>query len=947
MSTKIWVPGPLLVALLAWSAWSLRGVSAQAPTAAAEGDRQLFRVEFGLKDTQGRDWSGQVRTRGCQLLALREWHFSGQDAMEDARSWRCATRLIPAPQPRAWEAHLPRWEAPYVSRPGLLLEVSGAGTVELETRAGRLEFATGAVAIGKPRLLLDGAAAISRVPSSIRLSDYGPEDDYPAATVARDGTAWIVWQSYRQGRDTVQARHATGGVWSAPVTVTAAGGDVYRPSVAEDGAGRIWVVWAAREGDNWDLFGRPYRNGTWLPVQRLTRSAEPDAFQQLVADDTGRLWLVWQSWRGGEANIWARTLSGDRWSREVRISPSPADDWEPSVSPAANGRLYVAWDSYDRGSYDVLLGRLRAGPDGAPVAEGGPWAVGTGPRFQAHASVAADRSGGAWVAWDESGPNWGKDTGFMWEKSHRQTGTRLDQSRRPVLVHWSEGALEAPAGPLDALWPADPYVWGELPRLSTDGTGRLWAVVRQRTLARPSLRGIGRGHAWELYAVTWDGDGWSAPLYLPDSVGRNDMRVALAPDGATGLLAAWASDERLWTNPAPVDHNIYTGHLAAPGGSVNPRRVAYRPETTTSTPTHPAEGADVTRIRAYRILSGGREYRIVRGDMHRHTEMSDDGGGDGSLLDAYRYALDAAGLDFLGVTDHQAGHDREYSWWRGQKAADLFHIPGRFVPLFAYERSLPYPNGHRNLIFAQRGVRTLPIGADERQARVNTGLLLFDHLRRFRGISMPHTSATGMGTDWRDNAPDVEPLVEIFQGDRTSYEYEAAPLAASKARPELQEGGYQPAGFVWNAWARGYRLGVQASSDHLSTHLSYACILTEDYTRQGLLEAMRRRHAYAATDNIVLDVRMRDDGREFLMGDSFTARSSPRLAVRIHGTAPIRQVDVIRDNRFVYTARPGTPRAQFDYTDAAPTQGTSYYYVRVLQQDGQAAWSSPIWVERK
>jgi len=82
-----------------------------------------------------------------------------------------------------------------------------------------------------------------------------------------------------------------------------------------------------------------------------------------------------------------------------------------------------------------------------------------------------------------------------------------------------------------------------------------------------------------------------------------------------------------------------------------------------------------------------------------------------------------------------------------------------------------------------------------------------------------------MGTDWRDNDGAVEPLVEIYQGDRVSAEYEGAPKAAYGALPYTAPGGFRPAGYVWNAWAKGYKLGVQASSDHLSTHLSYACTI--------------------------------------------------------------------------------------------------------------------------
>ena len=38
--------------------------------------------------------------------------------------------------------------------------------------------------------------------------------------------------------------------------------------------------------------------------------------------------------------------------------------------------------------------------------------------------------------------------------------------------------------------------------------------------------------------------------------------------------------------------------------------------------------------------------------------------------------------------------------------------------------------------------------------------------------------------------------------------------------------------------------------------------------------------------------------------------------------------------------------AQVDMTwmDSAPKEGTSYYYVRVEQADGQLAWASPMWI---
>ncbi len=133
---------------------------------------------------------------------------------------------------------------------------------------------------------------------------------------------------------------------------------------------------------------------------------------------------------------------------------------------------------------------------------------------------------------------------------------------------------------------------------------------------------------------------------------------------------------------------------------------------------------------------------------------------------------------------------------------------------------------------------------------------------------------------------------------------------------------------------------MQSSSDHISTHTSYACVLAEQFTRQGILDAIRKRHTYAATDNIIVDFRI----GTALMGDIIESAAPPKVSVRIIGTAPIAQIDVIKNNKYVHQIKPQKNDVSFDYLDNAFEAGESYYYVRVEQTDGQLAWSSPIWV---
>jgi hypothetical protein len=379
---------------------------------------------------------------------------------------------------------------------------------------------------------------------------------------------------------------------------------------------------------------------------------------------------------------------------------------------------------------------------------------------------------------------------------------------------------------------------------------------------------------------------------------------------------------------------------------------------------HADEPGDIQTIRSYRLRKNGKTLRIFRGDLHRHTELSWDGGQprDGSLQDLYRYMIDVAGMDFGATTDHQ-GAAWPYWWWYTQKMNDMYFVTGRYVPIFGYERSASYPNGHRNVFFARRsearvtpffireGVRIddVPMdsygdeSADEGAMLLeNDTKLLYEEIRARNGVLIPHTSGTTMGTDWRDNDPYIEPVAEIFQGLRTSYELVGAPLAAEAPRDEahMKQVGYFPEGMLSNAWAKGYKLGVIASSDHASTHISYAMVYTDDFSRRGILDALRKRHAYGAMDNIILDVRMGD----YMMGDEFSLARPRPLRVKARGTRPVARVDVIKDSKVIYSVEPKRQEVEFEFTDRSGVSGRHYYYVRLQQVDGMTAWSSPMFI---
>ena len=822
---------------------------------------------------------------------------------------------------------------------GFIMRASGEQwRARVSTNRGDLAFSVADLAPGAPAGLLDGAVRAELVPDATLLSQEATEDDYPGICASPGGGAVCAWVSHREDEgDHVLLSRCTDDTWSAPEQVTEALGDIHRARTALDGSGGLWVIWSEQLNGCWTLRARSLADGTWSRVRPLTSDPGPNIMHEVATASDGSVWVTWQSGREGNFDIYLKRFDGRRWSRDIQVTSDPANDWEPSLAIDSAGRVHVVWDTYRSGSYDVYHALCADGRVGEPSP------VAASPAFEAHASVACDALGRAWVAWDEGDARWGKDWGMTMEDP---PGNPLHATRRLGLAVITEsGPRQLAASPYSAI-PSGEDVWCEHPQLAHGPDGRLWLMYRY-PIARSEAADralVLVGAAWGAGALAYDGDTWQRMPYLPHSEGRDDESVMSLASGPGAMWFAWSTDGRPRGTSNYLNAQLYAGSVpTSSAGQASHLSTAALGEPMEAGIRRPPRRADTNSM-----THGGRDLLLLWGDLHRHTEISADGHKDGTLFEAYRYCIDAAEMDFLGVADHNAGGDREYPWYRTQQSCDLFAVQAMFTPIYGYERSLPYPNGHRNVFQANRGVRTVPMfkGPDGRIAPDDTQQL-YETIRRDGGLSIPHTIATDQGTDWRDNDPALEPVLEIFQGLRNeSYEYQGAPGAITPDSRPAQSWGYQEAGFAWKAWEKGLRLGVIAASDHISTHISYAAVYSPSRSRDDILDAILARHTYGATDRISLDFRARTSGSrgEWLMGDDFSARGTPELRIRATGTSAIAQVDIVRDNEFIYTGTPNSRDLDFAHQDLEAGPGEHYYYVRLIQTDGQKAWSSPIWV---
>lgn len=966
----------------------------------------VVRLLFGMDETETSKWDGNVRVDGASVTSIEPWRFEGSDAINGnawqvqlhpirlfGNGGQFAFRRLPV----VANGVIVRLSN---ANPGATLHVDtvqGNFNVSLaEIPYGKAQYALNG------RVMADRIPPSTRIMHNPDEKDYpaaatdrngniwfaytlfrhNPDHNRLRANF-RTPPPDFSSMTAPTGGDQIIVRKFDGSTWGDPVAITVPGGDLYRPAISVDGSGRPWVFWSQNNGGNFDVWGRVIEKGR--PGTTVRLSGEPGADVDAVAttDSKGRVWVAWQGWRNGQAQIFCAVQNGNSFISSGAISTSTGNEWNPAIAADAQGHVTVAWDSYRNINYDIFM---RTATE--PKNWGKELPVAATARYEAYPSIAYDTQGRLWVAYEEGAEAWGKNFGAydttgvsvyqgraIRIRGFERDGSAIDLSADPgvLMPGLPSTRIDAPTHQNDSIaWLApDPSnaqnrpanraaghmeaPKNSLPRLYIDSSDRMWLVFR-------SVNPIWWnpiGTVWTEFVMSYGGSSWTAPVYLADSDNLLDNRPALASRRSGELTIIGSSDgrrqfHRIERNSTvggmdpdvaadPYSNDLFANTISLPpgGGSLAVKKGGAIP-VSGPRPMDKAESDTVARLRGYRMTSGSGDLRIVRGEFHRHSDISMDGGFDGSLVDQWRYILDAGALDWVGCCDHDNGGGREYSWWIEQKLTDIYYSPGKFAAMFNYERSVVYPEGHRNVLFVQRGIRTLPrlmprMRPDSVGSSPDTRML-YRYLKQFNGVTASHTSGTNMGTDWRDNDPGVETSVEIYQGDRQNYEKPGAPRSNNA---EDSIGGWRPKGFVDLALEMGYKLAFEASSDHVSTHISYANVITTGVTREAVLDGLKKRHVYAATDNILADVRCGDH----LIGDAFSTAEPPELRIKIVGTAPFSKVWVVKDNQYVYSTTPESENVSFTWRDAAAQPGkTSFYYVRGEQRNGDLVWVSPMWI---
>jgi hypothetical protein len=401
-------------------------------------------IQLGLGDQESTVWDGSISVSPGEVQLVEGYRFEQKDAVVGRTGWKASTRTpLGAVKGRGnnpKKLGMAKQVGPIFEN-GVhvkLKDVTPESVVELTTAPGKVSFKLSDLKRGEVLPLMEGRVAVQETAFTLRqMSKERTDDDFPALAMAADGTGFLVYQSFTPGidpderakrwdtepadlsflnkpagGDQLWLHTRKGRSWDEEhIAVTEPGRDIYKSAVTPDGKGGAWIVWSERVDGNFEIFARHLSGGKLGTAENLSQSDGNDLCPVAATSTRGSVMVAWMSAQKDHFEIRERTLRDGQWGPATPVSANAGNCWNPSISadPRAegSGQFAIAWDTYAKGDYDVWM-TLAGAEGGGPYK---PMPIATSADYEARTSVAYDHQGWVWVAFEKSGPTWGKDWG--------------------------------------------------------------------------------------------------------------------------------------------------------------------------------------------------------------------------------------------------------------------------------------------------------------------------------------------------------------------------------------------------------------------------------------------------------------------------------------------------------------------------------------------------------
>jgi hypothetical protein len=387
--------------------------------------------------------------------------------------------------------------------------------------------------------------------------------------------------------------------------------------------------------------------------------------------------------------------------------------------------------------------------------------------------------------------------------------------------------------------------------------------------------------------------------------------------------------------------------------------------------------AGVYKIQLHNLKTGDKYYSapikclpesnnvISWGLFHGESEKNDSLENIESCLRQFR---DEKALQYYGTSPFESAEETSAEQWKqiSQQAAE-FNEEQRFCTFLGFQ--FPADEGLRQIVYFKEQKPLLR----KKDQKSNMLSKVYKLLSPKEALSIPSfTMGKGMETDFSNFDPEFEKVVEIYNAwgssECSAKEGNPRPIR-STTKSGVQE---TEAGSILNALKKNIRFGFVAGGlDDRGVYEDFfengqvqyspgmTAILATEQTKDALVQALGRRSCYATTgERMIVGLNIAGTG----MGGELNTKVKPGLAINRHiigyvaGTTPLKEVVLIRNGVAIKTFSTKDYFLDFAYDDAEhlskavlPSPGDkphfAFYYLRVTQQDGHMAWSSPIWID--
>ena len=443
----------------------------------------------------------------------------------------------------------------------------------------------------------------------------------------------------------------------------------------------------------------------------------------------------------------------------------------------------------------------------------------------------------------------------------------------------------------------------EFPRLVVSAEGAVTIFGRgSHNFWRQDLDDSGFSSRVPLSDGEWGSRGrWCAAASMPDgriAVARRERRAITVDvlDGASGGPPGLTLADLDWTTTGEAEETIR---------SVRSRR-------------------DPARVHGLHTFFG---------DIQQHSAHSD---GAGSADEAYVRARDRYGDDFVALTDHESFLGKRTSpgeWEFLKTVADRHHAPGRFATLLAYEwTGKMYPGPGHKCVYVPHRDQPL-VSRDD----VPEGRDLVARIRQMGGMASPHHIGW-TGCDEPGHDPVGQPTWEICSC-HGCYEHADHPLGMRGEHHDqladvmLQKG--HRFGFTASSDSHGllWHHGESRKRDPYRTGLT--AVQAPELTRDAVFAALQSRRCYATSGvKILLDLTI--DGAP--MGQAIHPARTAMIRAHAQGVSELARIEMVGPGGVFAEGKVDHDEGVLEARAEIP----AYAYLRVVQEDGEMAWSSPL-----